>query len=252
MANQNKQTLNKSHVPFPPILPLLSDDDESSQSHQHQHQLMPSSAHSLLFVISLIVLLVVVPTSAHLHDSQNVTAPHVHVRLGGRFFRHVRRHMALSRQFVHAHNTVRRQLNQPLLTWDRGLARYARRSASRRFFDCKMVHSYGPYGENIFWGGRDHWTAAEAVESWIREAQFYNPDTNECTPGEMCGHYTQVVWRDTLRVGCARMRCLNGGLLVFCEYDPPGNYINENPFGKVFDDILDPPATSDSPFENLT
>lgn len=229
---------------------------------------MPSPSQSVLFTILLIIPLAVVPALSHKHDfpsgtyepdgdhddSQNATSLHVHARLGmgpiGRFFRHMRRrNVALSRQFVQAHNEARQQLNQPPLTWDRGLARYARRWAMRRFFDCRMTHSYGPYGENIFWGGRDHWTAAEAVESWVREAQFYNPNTNECTPGEMCGHYTQVVWRDTLRVGCARMRCLNGGLLVFCEYDPPGNYVNENPFGKIFDDILNPetPDSSDSP-----
>uniref|UniRef100_A0A803P541 SCP domain-containing protein n=1 Tax=Cannabis sativa TaxID=3483 RepID=A0A803P541_CANSA len=137
--------------------------------------------------------------------------------------------------FVEAHNVIRRQLNEPPLTWDRNLARYARRWATKQLDECKMMHSFGPYGENIFWGGQDHWTATDAVESWARENQFYDPMTNQCLYGEMCGHYTQVVWRSSLRVGCARMKCHNGGVLVYCEYDPPGNYINENPFGKVFE-----------------
>lgn len=217
---------------------------------------MPPSSQSLVFTVSpIIILLVVVPASAHLHGfsrrthnqdgSQNATSLHVHARLGIRhFFPHIRPDVALSRQFVQAHNAVRRQLNLPLLTWDRDLARYARRWATRRLFDCQMIHSYGPYGENIFWGGHDHWTAAQAVESWINEAQFYNPNTNECTPGEQCGHYTQVVWRDTLRVGCARMRCLGGDIFVVCEYDPPGNVDHQNPFGKVFDDFINPDSPS--------
>ena len=127
-------------------------------------------------------------------------------------------------------------------------------------YDCKMIHSYGPYGENIFWGGRDHWTASEAVESWVRENEFYDPDNNHCAAGEMCGHYTQVVWKSSVRVGCTRMKCATGGVLVFCEYDPPGNYVNENPFGKVFDEnnnIFEPPpetpsTSSSAPLETTT
>lgn len=59
-----------------------------------------------------------------------------------------------SREFLTAHNLVRLHLREPPLKWDRRLTRYARRFASQRIVDCKMVHSFGPYGENIFWGGR--------------------------------------------------------------------------------------------------
>jgi uncharacterized protein YkwD len=142
-----------------------------------------------------------------------------------------RHHLSVRREFLHAHNNVRRHFNEPILKWSRKLARYARRWANKRFLDCQMIHSYGPYGENLFWGKYDHWTATEAVQSWIREHRYYNPHTNECAPGQMCGHYTQIVWRDTSRIGCARKKCLNGGLFVICVYDPPGNYINESPFG---------------------
>ncbi|XVF08006.1 hypothetical protein REPUB_Repub06bG0188000 [Reevesia pubescens] len=61
---------------------------------------------------------------------------------------------------------------------------------------------------------------------------FYDPKSNTCAKGEMCGHYTQVLWKDTVRVGCARVKCCNGkGFYVIYNYDPPGNYINEHPFG---------------------
>lgn len=136
-----------------------------------------------------------------------------------------------SQQFLFAHNKVRLHFNEPLLKWDKKLARYARRWASKRLKDCKMIHSYGPYGENLFWGKRDHWTPAQAVQSWIREHKYYDSETNECAFGQMCGHYTQVVWRDTSRLGCTRKKCQDGGLFVICVYDPPGNYVNESPFG---------------------
>lgn len=99
--------------------------------------------------------------------------------------------------------------------------------------DCKMVHSLGPYGENLFWGKYDNWTPTQAVESWVSEREFYDARNNSCTPGEMCGHYTQVIWRDSLKVGCTRAKCQNGGVLIICEYDPPGNYVNESPFDTV-------------------
>lgn len=154
----------------------------------------------------------------------NITTPNP------RFLEQKKR-LSVRREFLHAHNRVRRHFNEPILKWSRKLARYARRWANKRALDCRMIHSYGPYGENIFWGKYDHWTATEAVQSWVRESKFYDPHTNQCTHGQMCGHYTQIVWRDSSRIGCARKKCLNGGLFVICVYDPPGNYINENPFG---------------------
>jgi hypothetical protein len=36
------------------------------------------------------------------------------------------------------------------------------------------------------------------------------------------GHFTQLVWRATTELGCARAQC--GGIdVVVCQYDPPGN-----------------------------
>ncbi|XP_048138462.1 pathogenesis-related protein 1A-like [Rhodamnia argentea] len=133
-------------------------------------------------------------------------------------------------EFVQAHNKVRLGLGQPPMRWDKNLAKYSRRFASRRAADCKMIHSYGPYGENIFWGAQAAWSPSQIVDSWVSENQFYDATRNTCAQGQMCGHYTQVVWRDSTRVGCAWVSCLNGGMYAICSYDPPGNYVNESPF----------------------
>ncbi|KAF3604472.1 hypothetical protein F2Q69_00034042 [Brassica cretica] len=99
-----------------------------------------------------------------------------------------------------------------------------------RRYDCSLTHSTGPYGENLFWGSGSDWTPTFAVESWTVEAKSYNHMTNSCEGG-MCGHYTQIVWRDTKRIGCARVVCENGaGVFITCNYDPPGNYVGENPY----------------------
>ncbi|KAK3227710.1 hypothetical protein Dsin_007572 [Dipteronia sinensis] len=137
----------------------------------------------------------------------------------------------LAREFLNAHNRVRFEKGQPPLKWDAKLARTARRWGDERRNDCEMRHSSSPYGENLFWGGQDHWTPTEVVESWAKEQDYYNVLSNGCDAGQMCGHYTQIVWRSTAKIGCARQKCAGGGVLVICNYDPPGNYINENPFG---------------------
>ncbi|EOA32695.1 hypothetical protein CARUB_v10015993mg [Capsella rubella] len=137
-----------------------------------------------------------------------------------------------SREFLHAHNIARESSGVPPLEWDKGLARFADKWAKQRKPVCNMMHSDGPYGENIFWYRRKKtWSLEKVVTRWFEERFNYDTKTNTCASGEMCGHYTQMVWRATRAVGCARVKCDNGrGYLVVCEYDPPGNYEGESPF----------------------
>ncbi|CAG7887655.1 unnamed protein product [Brassica rapa] len=133
-------------------------------------------------------------------------------------------------QFLAPHNSVRTSLGLSPLVWDGRIASYATWWANQRRYDCSLTHSTGPYGENLFWGSGSDWTPTFAVESWTVEAKSYNHMTNSCEGG-MCGHYTQIVWRDTKRIGCARVVCENGaGVFITCNYDPPGNYVGENPY----------------------
>ena len=45
-------------------------------------------------------------------------------------------------------------------------------------------------------------------------------NSNSCIGGE-CGHYIQVVWVNSLRIECAKVRCNNGGTFIVYNYDPP-------------------------------
>ncbi|CAK9165774.1 unnamed protein product [Ilex paraguariensis] len=133
-------------------------------------------------------------------------------------------------EFLAAHNKVRLHALEPPFVWDLRLAIYARLYAQQRAGDCELVHSNGQYGENIFWGSGNLWTPSDVVRLWVKEHRYYDRRTNECLPGEMCGHYTQIVWRESVRLGCARIECNNGDTFAICSYDPPGNYIGESPF----------------------
>ncbi|KAL5726994.1 hypothetical protein ACHQM5_000232 [Ranunculus cassubicifolius] len=135
------------------------------------------------------------------------------------------------REFLFEHNKIRQQMNEPALAWDKTLARYAQRYAHIRKNDCALIHSTGgSYGENLYCGQHfERHSASMAVRKWAGENIYYHRDTKSCDSNQMCGHYTQIIWRNSKRVGCARVKCNNGGVFIICVYDPPGNFKNEDP-----------------------
>ncbi|CAH8386459.1 unnamed protein product [Eruca vesicaria subsp. sativa] len=138
---------------------------------------------------------------------------------------------SIARQFLDPHNALRSRLGLPPLVWDSKLASYATWWANQRRYDCSLTHSTGPYGENLFWGSGSSWAPGFAVQSWVVEGSTYDYNSNSCGGSGMCGHYTQMVWRDTKRLGCASLVCDNGaGVFITCNYDPPGNYVGEKPY----------------------
>ncbi|XP_052194035.1 pathogenesis-related protein 1A-like [Diospyros lotus] len=132
--------------------------------------------------------------------------------------------------FLAAHNVARASVGLKPMIWNRTVAAYAQKYASVRSADCNLEHSEGPYGENIAEGYGDL-SATDAVKMWVDEKQYYDHDTNTCSvPDGGCLHYTQVVWRKSTDIGCARAHCKNGWWFVTCNYYPPGNYIGEVPY----------------------
>ncbi|KAG0535195.1 hypothetical protein BDA96_04G345400 [Sorghum bicolor] len=133
-------------------------------------------------------------------------------------------------QFLAQQNAARASMGLPPLIWDERVASYARWYAQSRRGDCALVHSSGPYGENLFWGSGTGWAPSQAVGAWLSERPRYDYWSNSCYGG-MCGHYTQIMWRSTRRVGCAEVTCYNGrGTFITCNYDPPGNYVGVRPY----------------------
>ena len=89
---------------------------------------------------------------------------------------------------------------------------------------CGLEHADGTgYGENLAAG--TNVDAARAVEMWANEVKnfSYSPKYTFETD---TGHYTQIVWRGTERIGCASAACERSKVVV-CRYDPPGNYIGQ-------------------------
>ncbi|CAL9223682.1 unnamed protein product [Arabidopsis halleri] len=129
------------------------------------------------------------------------------------------------------HNNARAMVGVGPMVWNETLATYAQKYAHERARDCAMKHSSGPFGENLAagWGTM---SGPVATEYWMTEKENYDYDSNTCGGGDgVCGHYTQIVWRDSVRLGCGSVRCKNDEYIwVICSYDPPGNYIGQRPY----------------------
>ena len=47
----------------------------------------------------------------------------------------------------------------------------------------------------------------------------------------MCGHYTQMVWQTSTKVGCAMAVCEDSQEQVWvCQYQPAGNWVGKKPY----------------------
>lgn len=134
-------------------------------------------------------------------------------------------------EFLEVQNEARHEVGLDPFVWDDEVAAYAASYANQRLSDCTMVHSNGPFGENIAWSSGEM-SAEDAAGMWINEKQYYDYNSNTCNDpnGGTCLHYTQVVWKNSLRLGCAKVVCNSGATFITCNYDPPGNYPGERPY----------------------
>lgn len=150
-----------------------------------------------------------------------------------------------SAAIVAAHNKWRAQVGVGELTYSTELEVSAQAWADnlKQTNHCQMRHSKpeGQYGENLFWSSAMMWSDGrrelmsvpvdEVVDSWGNERRDYNYAKNSCKPGKMCGHYTQLVWKTSTRVGCAKAVCEDSQEQVWvCQYQPAGNWVGSRPY----------------------
>lgn len=144
-----------------------------------------------------------------------------------------------SAAMVAEHNRWRAQVGSPPLRWSDKLAGIAQDWADHLTSNgCAMYHSNNGYGENIYqasalmWsdGRRDfqHKTPKDVTDSWGSEIKYYNYADNSCSG--VCGHYTQLVWKDTKEMGCAMSVCGDNSQIWVCSYYPPGNFVGQKPY----------------------
>ncbi|CAK8693924.1 unnamed protein product [Clavelina lepadiformis] len=150
---------------------------------------------------------------------------------------------------VDAHNLARRLVSPPaqnmrIMSWDNQLARLASQYSRRCLFKDNEQRSHSrfqPPGENIFVSrglNFDRNYAVRSVVDWDAEKAYYSLD-NGCQDNQICGHYTQVVWSDTFKVGCGASKCTSinvrgqewrDATVLICNYGPSGNVVGRLPY----------------------
>lgn len=142
-------------------------------------------------------------------------------------------------EIVAAHNTWRTEVGVAPLTYSDTLAASAQAWADtlKSTKNCALSHSGGATGENLYWAGA--WsngpaqsiTSTEVVNAWGNEKADYTYATNSCAANKACGHYTQIVWKNTTSVGCGVAVCDSPKNQVWvCQYSPAGNYVGQKPY----------------------
>ena len=142
-----------------------------------------------------------------------------------------------------AHNRWRAGVGVPPLVWSDALAQSADRWAVQldQGGACRLEHSDAPgLGENLYWASPVRWSTglltlqqvrpAFVVDAWGGESADYQTVSGACRAGRACGHYTQIVWRDTREVGCAWRVCGGVEQVGVCHYRQAGNVLGQRPY----------------------
>jgi hypothetical protein len=133
-------------------------------------------------------------------------------------------------RIIAAHNSERALVGAPALLWDNDLGTAAATYAQQMAFTGRFEHSDRKarrgIGENLWMGTHGAYTVESMVGAWASEKRMFFPGifpNNSRTGNWMAvGHYTQMIWPNTTRVGCALASTPRTDYLV-CRYSPAGN-----------------------------
>lgn len=144
---------------------------------------------------------------------------------------------AFAPRLLAAHNQEREKIGVPAVRWSPELAASAKAWADHLGRTGEFRHApdepgQTPQGENLWAGTKGHYVLEDMVGLWVAEKVDYKPGVfpNNSRSGNLAavGHYTQLIWRDTVTVGCAVARGAKEDFLV-CRYSQAGNVLGQRP-----------------------
>jgi hypothetical protein len=138
-----------------------------------------------------------------------------------------------------AHNAERARAGAAPLAWDPQLGSAAAIYAQQLALSGRFAHSdrtnRPDIGENLWMGTHGAFTIEAMVGAWASEKQFFIPgifpNVSRSGDWEDVGHYTQMIWPSTRRIGCALASTPRIDYLV-CRYASAGN-VDGQPIGRV-------------------
>lgn len=130
-----------------------------------------------------------------------------------------------------AHNKWRKLHQSPPLIMDAKVTEFAQKRADFIAASDGVEFRHPPdlpYGENLAYHSRESTSCADLIKMWYDEVDLYDYQSGKFSAAT--GHFTQLVWKSTKRVGCAKAisRGSSGaGVYLVCNYDEPGNFLGE-------------------------
>uniref|UniRef100_A0A0K0FCA4 CAP domain-containing protein (inferred by orthology to a human protein) n=1 Tax=Strongyloides venezuelensis TaxID=75913 RepID=A0A0K0FCA4_STRVS len=112
------------------------------------------------------------------------------------------------------------------LTYDYGYLEkkaqnYAEYLSNNEIFMHDPSNSANRIGENLAMSSKSQ--ISIMTRSWYEEIQKYN--FQKCDAQSGCGHFTQMIWKSTTKVGCGVSESRSGIVYMVCKYSPAGNVI---------------------------
>ena len=135
------------------------------------------------------------------------------------------------------HNAERARAGVPPLVWDNALGTAAAHYAAQMAMSGVFAHSdraaRPDTGENLWMGTHGAFSVEAMAGGWASEKRFFSPgifpNVSRTGNWEDVGHYTQMIWPQTTKVGCAIAATPRVDYLV-CRYAYKGN-IDGRPVG---------------------
>jgi len=130
-----------------------------------------------------------------------------------------------------SHNTYRNKHGVTPLKLDKKLCSYAQEWANKLAREDSFEHRTDQdFGENLYcsWSSNPKAKCAgsKPVDSWYSEISKYTFGSEPTSSAS--GHFTQVVWKRTEKLGIARAKSAKSGkIIVVANYEPAGNWIGQ-------------------------
>ena len=139
---------------------------------------------------------------------------------------------AFQKDLLEEHNLQRKEVGVTPIGWSTDLAQDAlgwAKELAQRGGGLQHDPNRKKEGENIWAGTAGHRSFTEMVSAWSREKKDFIYGPLEYNNLGKVGHYTQMIWKSTTKVGCALAS--NGKMdYLVCRYSPQGNYTGQKPY----------------------